>query len=249
MSSRFDLNTSPTESTETAPEKIDDIPPTPSKTNEPKFITLPIIGIKLTVIQLGIMVATLIGSTVFVLNKNKSPQANTTPQFASQELIEEKSSTNSSDVLLADTAPEPLVSSTPANPENISTTEDNNTIAQDINNLLTYSENNREGLKALDQRLRSLEQQIYALQHSQPTSQPSPSAVMSKATARPARQIDSRKVKFQGASISSLYPGLAWVNYKGSTWALRQGDRIGNATVQTIDIHKREVITTAGIIR
>lgn len=249
MSSRFDLDTPPTKP---LPEDADvDIPSTPQKTNGPKLITLPM-GIKVTVMQLWMMVAMLLGLVVFVFVRDTPQQTSNTPQFASQELVAEQPISS-----FAETLPSHSVSQAPVEQEtsattiseNIPTNGENGEITSHINNLKKYSENNREGIKALDQRLRTLEQQLAALQQHQSASLPSVAPTTVKPTTRQIHQTGSKKSNLQGASIASLYPGLAWVNYKGSTWALRQGDRIGNATVQTIDTYKREVVTTAGIIR
>ncbi|MQL50060.1 MULTISPECIES: hypothetical protein [Photorhabdus] len=249
MSSRFDLDTPPTKP---LPEDTDvGIPSTPQKINGPKLITLPM-GIKVTVMQLGMMVTMFLGLVVFIFVRDTPQQTSSTPQFASQEPVAEQPISSFAETLPSHSvsqAPVAQETSTTAISENILTNGENEAITGDINNLRTYSENNREGIKALDQRLRTLEQQFAALQQHQSASLSSVTPTMAKPTTKQIPQASSRKSNFQGASIASLYPGLAWVNYKGSTWALRQGDRIGNATIQIIDTHKREVVTTAGIIR
>ncbi|PQQ37245.1 hypothetical protein C6H68_14355 [Photorhabdus luminescens] len=252
MSSRFDLDTPPTKP---LPEDTDvDIPSTPQKTNGPKLITLPM-EIKVTVMQLWMMVTMLLGLVVFVFVRDTPQQTSNTPQFASQEPVAEQPISSFAETLPSHSvsqAPVEQETSATAISENIPTNGENGEngeITLDINNLRIYSENNREGIKALDQRLRTLEQQFAALQQHQSASLPSVAPTTVKPTTRQIHQAGSKKSNLQGASIASLYPGLAWVNYKGSTWALRQGDHIGNATVQTIDTHKREVVTTAGIIR
>ncbi|KOY61569.1 hypothetical protein AM629_13165 [Photorhabdus heterorhabditis] len=246
MSSRFDLDTPPTKP---LPEDADvDIPSTPQKTNGPKLITLPM-GIKVTVMQLWMMVTMLLGLVIFVFVRDTPQQTSNTPQFASQEPVAEQPISSFAETLPSHSVSQEQETSATVISENIPTNGENGAITEDINNLRTYSENNREGIKALDQRLRTLEQQFAALQQHQSASLSSVAPTTAKPTTKKTHQAGSKKSNFQGASIASLYPGLAWVNYKGSTWALRQGDRIGNATVQTIDTHKREVVTTAGIIR
>lgn len=118
-----------------------------------------------------------------------------------------------------------------------------------IENNRVFSENNREGIKALDERIRALERQVNALAQRPSTTIATPQPTAAVRSANHGHRTGTKTHSLRGATIASLYPGLAWVNYQGSTWALRPGDRIGNATVQSIDTTQRQVITTAGVIR
>ncbi|MBC8950080.1 hypothetical protein [Xenorhabdus sp. TS4] len=249
MSSRFDLDIPPTTP---LPEDVNVEPPkTSQQTNKSKLITLPL-GIKLTVMQLVMMVVMFIGIAIYVFSRDAPQQTSNAPKFTSQEPATEQPMPSFTEALpYSSISQVPVIQGTSTTPisENTLTGEETGEIKESINNLQTYSENNREGIKALDQRLRALEQQFSVQQQHLSASVSPINSTTSKPTVKKPPQTGSKKSNFHGASVASLYPGLAWVNYKGSTWALRQGDRIGNATVQTIDIHKREVVTTAGIIR
>ncbi|PHM37629.1 hypothetical protein Xmau_03847 [Xenorhabdus mauleonii] len=251
MSSRFDLDAPPQPP---LPEDVNVEPPkTAQQTNKVKLITVPVIGIKFTIMQLVMIAVMFLGLIIYALSKG-SPQQTTssTPKFTSQEPVAEQPVSSSAEEQPFSSISQSTVikeNSPPPISENTLIEKETGEIKESINNLQIYSENNREGIKALDQRLRALEQQ-FSPQQPHLSAPVSPiNSTAPKQTAKKISQSGSKKTNFQGASIASLYPGLAWVNYKGSTWALRQGDRIGNATVKTIDIHKREVITTAGIIR
>ncbi|EJS6905996.1 hypothetical protein NWL46_003920 [Salmonella enterica] len=126
-------------------------------------------------------------------------------------------------------------------------------VSRALNSQRVYSEKTREGLAALARRVGNLEQQITELKKQR---QEPPVAVRQPTvatTASPApnssRASSSRAWSGNGAKVNSLYPGLAWVTWKGSSWALRPGDRFAGATVLRIDESKREVVTSSGVIR
>ncbi|EDV3836376.1 conjugal transfer protein TraP [Salmonella enterica subsp. diarizonae] len=52
-----------------------------------------------------------------------------------------------------------------------------------------------------------------------------------------------------GMKIMSMENGMAWVRWKGSTWAVREGDTLGRVTVTRIDPASRTVTTTGGTLR
>ena len=52
-----------------------------------------------------------------------------------------------------------------------------------------------------------------------------------------------------GMHLSSVEDGMAWVLWNGKTWAVKEGDRLGNVTVTGIDAPDRQVFTSAGVIR
>ncbi|HBD4359320.1 TPA: hypothetical protein KJK02_005700, partial [Escherichia coli] len=76
----------------------------------------------------------------------------------------------------------------------------------------------------------------------QPPSSPASPARKAPRTARTANPLS-------GVKINSLYPGLAWVTWQGSSWALRPGDQFAGTTILSIDEQKREIVTSAGVIR
>lgn len=52
-----------------------------------------------------------------------------------------------------------------------------------------------------------------------------------------------------GMKVMSLENGMAWIKWQGSTWAVREGDTLGNVTVRQIDPASRTVITSGGTLR
>lgn len=52
-----------------------------------------------------------------------------------------------------------------------------------------------------------------------------------------------------GMKIMSMETGMAWVRWKGSTWAVREGDTLGRVIITRIDPASRTVTTTGGILR
>jgi intracellular multiplication protein IcmG len=243
--SHFDLDSTPEEPLQA--EEISDNTPIVSKPKGPKLIALPL-GLKLTPVQAGIAGMSLVAIILFALMRNSAPEGNgAPPQFASQDTVASPAPT---------VAVQPVVVTPQQQPASLSVPSGESTAAmsaaeQDaIENLRVYGENNRQGLTALDQRLRAVERQLSLL--AQPkTAEPAPLPTKA-AAAKPAATSHYKTTRasgLKGATISSLYPDLAWVMYQGSTWAVRPGDRLGNASVERIDMEKREVITTAGIIR
>ncbi|EAO6409468.1 hypothetical protein FCK19_19545 [Salmonella enterica] len=125
-------------------------------------------------------------------------------------------------------------------------------VSRALNSQQVYSEKNREGLAALARRVSELEQQFTELKKQR---QETPVAVrqptVASAAAKPKTSGGASTKGWSGhrATINSLYPGLAWVTWQGSSWALRPGDRFAGATVLRIDERKREVVTSSGVIR
>ncbi|ECW2964308.1 hypothetical protein F3X75_20690 [Salmonella enterica subsp. enterica] len=126
-------------------------------------------------------------------------------------------------------------------------------VSRALNSQQVYSEKTREGLAALARRVGNLEQQITELKKQRQERQVAVRQPTVATTASPApkssRASSSRAWSGNGAKVNSLYPGLAWVTWKGSSWALRPGDRFAGATVLRIDESKREVVTSSGVIR
>ncbi|EJF1949818.1 hypothetical protein M8A54_004210 [Salmonella enterica] len=121
-------------------------------------------------------------------------------------------------------------------------------VSRALNSQQVYSEKTREGLAALARRVGNLEQQITELKKQR---QETPVAVRQPAVASTVATGSASTKGWSGhrATINSLYPGLAWVTWQGSSWALRPGDRFAGATVLRIDERKREVVTSSGVIR
>ncbi|ELB7543615.1 conjugal transfer protein TraP [Escherichia coli] len=117
--------------------------------------------------------------------------------------------------------------------------------------LRIHGEKTREGLTALARRLDTLESRINELQkHTVPVpTATAPSPQPTTTTTRKAPRTARSASPPSGVKINSLYPGLAWVTWQGSSWALRPGDQFAGTTILSIDEQKREIVTSAGVIR
>ncbi|EOX7805340.1 conjugal transfer protein TraP [Escherichia coli] len=117
--------------------------------------------------------------------------------------------------------------------------------------LRIHGEKTREGLTALARRLDTLESRISELQkHTVPVpAATAPSPQPATTTTRKAPRTARTAGPLSGVKINSLYPGLAWVTWQGSSWALRPGDQFAGTTILSIDEQKREIVTSAGVIR
>ncbi|MEG0209005.1 hypothetical protein [Hafnia sp.] len=187
-----------------------------------------------------------------------STQAPAQPQFTATQPVE-------SSVPVAVTPPPEASSPSPSQPAALD--QDTPTIAppetptdslagevsRALNAQQVYSEKTREGLTALARRLDHVEQQLSEIQKTRqaPTVMATPVQPASMAKTPVKSTQTSAKARWSGnkAKINSLYPGLAWVTWQGSSWALRPGDHFAGAMVLRIDESKREVVTSSGVIR
>ncbi|EBE8216619.1 TPA: hypothetical protein KIA88_003433 [Salmonella enterica] len=125
-------------------------------------------------------------------------------------------------------------------------------VSRALNSQQVYSEKTREGLAALARRVGNLEQQITELKKQRqetPVAVRQPTVASTVAKPKTSGSTSTKGWSGHRATINSLYPGLAWVTWQGSSWALRPGDRFAGATVLRIDERKREVVTSSGVIR
>lgn len=116
--------------------------------------------------------------------------------------------------------------------------------------LRIHSEKTREGLTALARRLDTLESRISELQkHTVPAPAATAPSPQPTTPTRKAPRAGRNASPLSSVKIDSLYPGLAWVTWQGSSWALRPGDQFAGTTILSIDEQKREIVTSAGVIR
>ncbi|EFA8666546.1 conjugal transfer protein TraP [Escherichia coli] len=168
-----------------------------------------------------------------------TPSSGEKAQFVSQETITQSGEAMSPEPV----RPLPAEQSLPDN----ETDALNDTLAA----LRIHGEKTREGLTALARRLDTLESRINELQkHTVPVpTATAPSPQPTTTTTRKAPRTARSASPLSGVKINSLYPGLAWVTWQGSSWALRPGDQFAGTTILSIDEQKREIVTSAGVIR
>lgn len=168
-----------------------------------------------------------------------TPSSGEKAQFVSQETVTQSGEAMSPEPVRPLPAEQPL-------PDD-ETDALNDTLAA----LRIHGEKTREGLTALARRLDTLESRINELQkHTVPVpTATAPSPQPTTTTTRKAPRTARSANPLSGVKINSLYPGLAWVTWQGSSWALRPGDQFAGTTILGIDEQKREIVTSAGVIR
>lgn len=70
-------------------------------------------------------------------------------------------------------------------------------------------------------------------------------AGVASAGARPA----SLRSPLAGMRLESVQDGMAWVTWRGRTWAVQPGDALGTVTVRAVSAADRSVTTSAGVLR
>lgn len=167
----------------------------------------------------------------------------------------------------SETEPEPLPVPAPA-PEPPQQTESVQAAAPpvDAQALQQVSEQSLQGISALDsrvsdteRRLADLEARMKAMGTGTTTplkvaSKPvKPAAVKSTSTHRTAVARtgagNQRISGIQGWRVHTIYPGMAWISHRGSTWSVQAGDNINGMTIRSINATARTVTTDRGVIR
>lgn len=109
----------------------------------------------------------------------------------------------------------------------------------------------------LEARLKSLEQ---VQQATAPTSSPRKSATTNPPSQSTVRKMQATRTpgsaeprtgnpSVKDWQINSVYPGMAWLTWQNSTYAVKPGDTVMGLTIRSIDAQKREISTSHGIIR
>ncbi|BGI52329.1 MAG: hypothetical protein HamCj_06820 [Candidatus Hamiltonella defensa (Ceratovacuna japonica)] len=119
-----------------------------------------------------------------------------------------------------------------------------------------FAEENREAMEALSARLDAKNQEIKKLKQqlgdmairfeSQQTQKNLPDK---KRAPKPDQKRPRPSSGTTGYRLHSLSQGMAWIAYKGSTYAVREGDTLGKLNIHKIDAAKRQIDTSAGVIK
>ncbi|EKS6645694.1 hypothetical protein QCD58_004584 [Enterobacter hormaechei] len=238
------------------------------------MIKLPLLG-NVTLLQLGLMTAGLIGIVLFAALRGGPKHPTAAPTFATQVASPQPAAPPVTDSppdapdinapLPAPVVPEPEPQPLQAQPptENPGITA----LSQTVNGQRGEITRNRNDIDALTRRVDALEKARSATATGSPTTAHTSAGVK---TTRHRTSTHRRKTTYhtrpgssspvttayrtppvtlwRGARIESLYPDLAWVKYRDSTWALHPGDTLDNVTVLKIDTLHRTVVTTAGTL-
>ncbi|EBW6765631.1 hypothetical protein DP806_16325 [Salmonella enterica subsp. enterica serovar Saintpaul] len=121
-----------------------------------------------------------------------------------------------------------------------------------------YSQQNRDAITTLSRRLDNDEAQIRTL-NQQVAALTAKAEALEKALvqkpAAPATPVPHqtahhrRGPSVSGMHINTLYPGMVWMDWNGSTWSLREGDELHGVRIEHIDVEHRQVVTSAGVVR
>ena len=239
-----------------------------------KMIKLPLLG-NVTLLQLGLMAAGLVAIVLFAALRG-GPKHPTSPTFATQVASPQPAAPpvtdsppdapdmNAPQPASVTPEPEPLPLQAQPPAENPDVTA----LSQTVDGQRGEITRNRTDIDALTRRVDALEKarlatvtgsttaghtsagvktsrQRTSTHHRQTTYHARPGSSSPAVTAYrpPAASL------WRDAHIESLYPDLAWVKYRDSTWALRPGDSLDNVRVLKIDTLHRTVVTTAGTLR
>lgn len=240
-----------------------------------KMIKLPLLG-NVTLLQLGLMAAGLVAIVLFAALRGGPKHPATAPTFATQVASPQPAAPPLTDSppdapdmnapLPAPVQPEPEA---PLQAQPPAENPDVTALSQTVDGQRGDITRNRTDIDALTRRVDALEKaRPVTVTGSTATGHPSAGVKTSQRRtasthrrqttyhARPGSSSSSAVTTYRtppaalwrGAHIESLYPDLAWVKYRDSTWALRPGDTLDNVRVLKIDTLHRTVVTTAGTL-
>ena len=157
--------------------------------------------------------------------------------------------------------PDPAVSVTlpaPATTQTVSPpSPDVSALQQELTTILSaqqqYSGKNREAITLLARRMDEQDKQIAALTARLKIQDVRLATLAAIPVPPQPKQIASHRRAARTATagwhISSVYPGMAWLEHDGSTWAVAVGTTLKGLHITAIDPEKREVITAEGVIK
>ncbi|MGK2894538.1 hypothetical protein [Klebsiella michiganensis] len=244
-------------------------------TSGKKMIKLPLLG-NVTLLQLGLMAAGLVAIVLFAALRGGPKHTTATPTFATQVASPQPAAPPVTDSppdapdmnaplpapVVPEPEPQPLQVQPPADNPDVTA------LSQTVDGQRGDITRNRTDIDALTRRVDALEKaRPVTVTGSTATGHPSAgvkttryrtASTHRRQTTYHARPVSTSSVAttyrtptatlWRGAHIESLYPDLAWVKYRDSTWALRPGDSLDNVRVLKIDTLHRTVITTAGTL-
>lgn len=123
-----------------------------------------------------------------------------------------------------------------------------------------YAEVNREAIKTLSDTVKAQNKTLVILSQQYTQSQAEIAGLKTRVAeleleqkpvkrAIPSKKKPALKSVSQAMKLTSIQNGMAWIYYQDKTWAVQEGDRIGNVTVTEIDASGRQVITSGGTVR
>lgn len=119
---------------------------------------------------------------------------------------------------------------------------------------------NREAISRLSDTVRAQSAAMAALQARLDGLASDHAAQANRLTVLEARQVPASVVStgarptphrsaLAGMRLESVQDGMAWVSWRGRTWAVQPGDTLGTVTVRAVNAADRSVTTSAGVLR
>lgn len=129
-------------------------------------------------------------------------------------------------------------------------------VANMVNGVRDYAQANRTAIRQLSDAVKVLSQQVASDQQVVGQYQTQIQSLNARIADLETQRVNgaavrtpARRAPTAGMHLSSVENGMAWVLWNGKTWAVKDGDRLGNVTVTGIDAENRQVFTSAGVIR
>lgn len=129
-------------------------------------------------------------------------------------------------------------------------------VANMVNGVRSYAEANRTAITRLSDTVKVLSQQVASEQQVVGQYQAQIQSLNARIADLETRQVNgssarntARRSPTAGMHLNAVEDGMAWILWNGKTWAVKEGDRLGDVTVTTIDAPDRQVFTSAGVIR
>ena len=138
-------------------------------------------------------------------------------------------------------------------------TGDDGQIREDVVNMVSgvrdYAQANRTAISRLSDAVKVLSQQVASEQQVVGQYQTQIQSLNARIAELETRRVNdvprssARRSPTAGMHLNAVEDGMAWVLWNGKTWAVKEGDTLGNVTVTGIDAPDRQVFTSAGVIR
>lgn len=129
-------------------------------------------------------------------------------------------------------------------------------VANMVNGVKDYAEANRTAIKQLSDTVKTLSQQVVNEQQEIGQYQAQIQSLNARIADLETQRVNGvaprsapRRSPTAGMHVNAIEDNMAWVMWNGKTWAVKEGDRLGNVTVTGIDAADRQVLTSAGVIR
>jgi len=129
-------------------------------------------------------------------------------------------------------------------------------VANMVNGVRDYAQANRTAITRLSDAVKVLSQQVASEQQVVGQYQTQIQSLNERIADLEAQRVNgaamrppARRSPTAGMHLNAVENGMAWVLWNRKTWAVKEGDRLGNVTVTGIDAENRQVFTSAGVIR